>query len=114
MVEVKADIVELKEDVAVLKEDVSELKEDVSVLKEDMVEVKADIVELKEESAQMRRELYDTKELVNKNYSLLEQFFASQQEFNTEVKNQLKMVVGMLDMHSRQISRNTADIKMYR
>ena len=97
---VEIDVSDLKSDVSGLKSDVSELRSDTSTLKSDVFTLKSDTSEIKQ--------------TVNKNYALTEEFYINQKEANTEVKDRIKVITGELEMHNEQISRNTADIKLYK
>lgn len=59
----------------------------------------------------LQNDVADVKETVHKNYTLTEEFYVSQKEHNTEIADSLAIVTGELDMHNRQIARNTAELK---
>ncbi len=52
--------------------------------------------------------------LVAQNYDKTLEFYAAQQEANTEMADRLITIQGQLDMHTNQIARNTADIRRYK
>ena len=51
--------------------------------------------------------------IVSRNYAMTEEFYVSQKETNAEFRAEFRVIHGTLDMHTRQISRNTAVLKEY-
>lgn len=111
MTEVKEDIAELKTDVSELKTEMAEVKEDIAELKADMTEVKADIVELKTDMSDMKIVTERLSQTVEKHFSMTLEFYGRQMEHNTRINDLFEIMIGQMDMHTNQISRNTADIK---
>lgn len=50
-------------------------------------------------------------ETVNRNYTMLEEFYVYQKEHNTKTSETLELIEGELEMHSNQISLNTAKLR---
>lgn len=101
----------IETDVSGLKTDMTEVKEDIAELKTDMTEVKADIVELKTDMSDMKIVTERLSQTVEKHFSMTLEFYGRQMEHNTRINDLFEIMIGQMDMHTNQISRNTADIK---
>ena len=78
----------------------------------DRVEERLDRVEERLDRVEERVDrLEDT---VNRNYAMTEEFYVSQKEANEEFRAEFRVIHGTLDMHARQIARNTALLKEYK
>ncbi|MDO4338135.1 MAG: hypothetical protein Q4C91_08630 [Eubacteriales bacterium] len=117
MIEVKSDIRDLKTDVGNLKSDmvevkadVAELKTDVAELKSDMVEVKADVAVLKSDMVEVKADIKSIKQTINKNYSILEEFYIFQKEFDTHIKSLLDNHDSRIFSLERIVCQNSLDI----
>ncbi len=78
----------------------------------DRVEARLDRVEERLDRVEERLDrLEDT---VNRNYAMTEEFYVSQKEANEEFRAEFRVIHGTLDMHVRQIARNTALLKEYK
>ncbi|MDO5344792.1 MAG: hypothetical protein Q4E91_03510 [Lachnospiraceae bacterium] len=93
-------------------------REDLQAIAELMDEklepLKKDFTDLKSDVSSLQSDVSEIKLIVNKNYSLTEEFYVKQKEANTEAKDRIKVITGELEMHNEQISRNTADIELYK
>ena len=126
--ELKSDVQVLKDDVQVLKDDVRVLKNDVQVLKSEMAGVQTEIADMKSEIAGMKSEIAGIQthlrnidarldrieNTVGCNYAMTEELYVSQKEANVEFRTEFHIIHGTLDMHGRQISRNTMMLKEYK
>ena len=119
--ELKSDVQVLKDDVQVLKDDVRVLKNDVQVLKSEMAGVQTEIADMKSEIAGIQTHLRNIdarldriENTVGCNYAMTEEFYVSQKEANVEFRTEFHIIHGTLDMHGRQISRNTMMLKEYK
>ena len=78
----------------------------------DGIEERLDRVEARLDRVEERLDrLEDT---VNRNYAMTEEFYVSQKEANEEFRAEFRVIHGTLDMHARQIARNTALLKEYK
>ena len=78
----------------------------------DRVEARLDQVEARLDQVEVR--LDQLEELIHKNYALVEEFYISQKEANTAIRSEIHIINGTLDMHTAQISLNTAALKEYK
>lgn len=91
---------DMKKDIADLRADTDDLRADMSAVKADVAELKADVSEVKS--------------TVSKNYDKTLEFYAVQQEHNTEVLDALALLSGKLEIYADQTARNTLALKRYR
>ena len=58
----------------------------------------------------MDKRLDNIEYVVSRNYDLTLEFYVAQKEFNADTREHLRKIDGILEMHSNQIVKNTADI----
>ena len=101
----------LRMDIREMKEDIAEMKTDIDELKSSQKEMRADINELKVSQKKMdtnmvslKEEIHDLKRLVDKHYSLTEEFYVHQKEYNTRESDQFHSLRHDFDNHRHYIS----------
>ena len=77
----------------------------------DGIELRMDGMEQRMDGMEQRMDSLEN--IVSKNYYLTEEFYVSQKEMNVESQAEFRTIHGMLDMHARQISRNTSLLREY-
>ncbi len=77
----------------------------------DRIEGHMDRMEQRMDSMEQRMDSLEN--IVSKNYYLTEEFYVSQKEMNVESQAEFRIIHGTLDMHARQISRNTSLLREY-
>ena len=109
--EMKEDIAEMKTDIDELKSSQKEMRADIDELKSSQKEMRADINELKVSQKKMdtnmvslKEEIHDLKRLVDKHYSLTEEFYVHQKEYNTRESDQFHSLRHDFDNHRHYIS----------
>lgn len=107
----KSEISGMKNDISSMKNDISSLKSEVSGMKSEMSTMKSEMSDMKDDISSLKSDVVEIKQTVNKNYDLLEEFYVTQKEHNTDVMCRIKIIEGEIDMHSNQIALNTADLK---
>lgn len=97
-----------------LEQGQQDIKANMQNMKTDMQNMKTDIHAMNKRLANVESDVTEIKETVNKNYDKTLEFYAKQMENNTEMRDRIRVIFGELEMHSEQISRNTADIRLYK
>ncbi len=77
----------------------------------DGIELRMDGMEQRMDGMEQRMDSLEN--IVSKNYYLTEEFYVSQKEMNVESQAEFRIIHGTLDMHARQISRNTSLLREY-
>ncbi|MDC7286503.1 hypothetical protein NXH76_01680 [Blautia schinkii] len=111
-------IVPIHQELGVMRNDIDSLKKDVAGLKKDVASLKVDVSVLKEDVAKLQEDMSDVKSrlttlecTVKKNYILLEDFFVSQKEFNTESRKFMDHQKILNALFHDRITQNTLDIR---
>ena len=97
-----------------MKKDIAEIKSNVGGIetKVNQIETKVNQIETKVNQIETKVNQVDSK--VDRNYDKTVEFYAMQQEHNTEVSDTLVTITGELEMHNNQIAKNTAAIRRYK
>lgn len=80
--------------------------------KVDGIEVKMNQIDSKVNQIETKVNQIDSK--VDRNYDKTVEFYAMQQEHNTEVSDTLELVSGKLEIYADQTARNTLALKRYK
>ncbi|MDO4298855.1 MAG: hypothetical protein Q4C59_10350, partial [Lachnospiraceae bacterium] len=80
----------------------------------EMKDMKKDIAEIKSKVDGIETKVNQVDSKVDRNYDKTVEFYAMQQEHNTEVSDTLVTITGELEMHNNQIAKNTAAIRRYK
>ncbi len=131
----KAEIADMKSDITGIKTEMADMKSDITGIKAEMADMKADITGIKTEIADMKADIKGSQteitgikahlqnidarldrieHTVGLNYALTEEFYVVQKESNVEFRTEIRTIHGTLDMHGRQISRNTTLLKDFK
>lgn len=89
-------------------------RELLELLLSEMKDMKKDIAEIKSKVDGIETKVNQIDSKVDRNYDKTVEFYAMQQEHNTEVSDTLELVSGKLEIYADQTARNTLALKRYK
>ena len=121
MADMKAEIADMKSDITGIKAEMADMKADITGIKTEMAGMQAEIKGSQTEITGIKAHLQNIdarldriEHTVGLNYALTEEFYVVQKESNVEFRTEIRTIHGTLDMHGRQISRNTTLLKDFK
>ena len=117
----KSEMAGVQTEIAGMKSEIAGVQTEIAGMKSEMAGIQTEIAGMKSEMAGIQTHLRSIdarldriENIVDRNYAMTEEFYVSQKEANVGFRTEFHIIHGTLDMHGRQISRNTVLLKEYK